>query len=241
MPPRTPGSTASSRTGVRCGLPATGINWGPWADVGRAQFFADLGFSMITAEQGIAAMQLVLAADRARTGVFSLDARQWFQSFPAAERSSLFAKLARLDDGRAPGRRTDPGRTRRRGGQRASGAAGIRDRRRDPGGPSLDRSARSRPGDGVARPRLADGPGTAEPAEVKPGHRAAGGARLGLPDHLRVWPAHCASGWATRPWPPPRNRPPEAEAELSDDEHGPAGRPRRRPASPKREPERETS
>ena len=34
------------------GLPAIGINWGPWADVGRAQFFADLGFSMITAETG---------------------------------------------------------------------------------------------------------------------------------------------------------------------------------------------
>ena len=42
------------------GLPAIGINWGPWAEVGRAQFFADLGFSMITAEQGLAAMQLVL-------------------------------------------------------------------------------------------------------------------------------------------------------------------------------------
>ncbi len=48
---------------------------------------------MITAEQGLAAMQVVLAADRSRTGVFSLDARQWFQSFPAAEESSLFAKL----------------------------------------------------------------------------------------------------------------------------------------------------
>jgi phthiocerol/phenolphthiocerol synthesis type-I polyketide synthase C len=36
---------------------------------------------------------VVLTADRAHTGVFSLDARQWFQSFPAAERSSLFAKL----------------------------------------------------------------------------------------------------------------------------------------------------
>jgi phthiocerol/phenolphthiocerol synthesis type-I polyketide synthase C len=75
------------------GLPATGINWGPWAEAGRAQFFADLGFSMITAEQGLAAMQLVLAADRSRTGVFSLDARQWFQSFPAAQQSSLFATL----------------------------------------------------------------------------------------------------------------------------------------------------
>jgi phthiocerol/phenolphthiocerol synthesis type-I polyketide synthase C len=76
------------------GLPATGINWGPWADVGRAQFFADLGFSMITRDQGIAAVQAVLAADRSRTGVFGLDARQWFQSFPAAQGSSLFANLA---------------------------------------------------------------------------------------------------------------------------------------------------
>ena len=75
------------------GLPAAGINWGPWAEVGRAQFFADLGVSMITSAQGLEAVQLLLSADRARTGVFTLDARQWFQSFPAAAGSSLFAKL----------------------------------------------------------------------------------------------------------------------------------------------------
>ena len=75
------------------GLPAVGINWGPWAEVGRAQFFANLGVSLITVEQGLAAMQAVLAADRGRTGVLSLDARQWFQSFPAVAGSSLFAKL----------------------------------------------------------------------------------------------------------------------------------------------------
>ncbi|MCY0611005.1 hypothetical protein OVV29_36360, partial [Klebsiella pneumoniae] len=75
------------------GLPAVGINWGPWADVGRAQFFKDLGVEMINAEQGLAAMQAVLTADRGRTGVFTLDAGQWFQSFPAVAGSSLFAKL----------------------------------------------------------------------------------------------------------------------------------------------------
>ncbi|CAN5255958.1 phthiocerol type I polyketide synthase PpsC [soil metagenome] len=76
------------------GLPAVGINWGPWAEVGRAQFLAGLGISMITAPEGLAAMELVLAADRSHTGVFSLDARQWFQSFPATQESSLFARLA---------------------------------------------------------------------------------------------------------------------------------------------------
>jgi acyl transferase domain-containing protein/acyl carrier protein len=75
------------------GLPGVGINWGPWVEVGRARSFADLGFSMITVEDGLSAMREVLAADRPRTGVFSLDARQWFQSFPAAARSSLFGRL----------------------------------------------------------------------------------------------------------------------------------------------------
>ncbi|MGH3635055.1 MAG: SDR family NAD(P)-dependent oxidoreductase, partial [Mycobacterium sp.] len=75
------------------GLPGVGINWGPWADVGRGQSFANLGISMITPEMGLAALQHVLAADRSATGVFGLDARQWFQSFPAAAQSSLFSEV----------------------------------------------------------------------------------------------------------------------------------------------------
>ncbi|KUI38200.1 polyketide synthase [Mycobacterium sp. IS-1496] len=75
------------------GLPAVAINWGPWAEVGRGQSFANLGFSMITPETGMEAMERALAADRATTGVFGLDARQWFQSFPAAAHSSLFSEL----------------------------------------------------------------------------------------------------------------------------------------------------
>jgi phthiocerol/phenolphthiocerol synthesis type-I polyketide synthase C len=61
--------------------------------VGRAQSFANLGFSMITPDLGMAALQRVLAADRSATGVFGLDARQWFQSFPAAAQSSLFSEM----------------------------------------------------------------------------------------------------------------------------------------------------
>jgi phthiocerol/phenolphthiocerol synthesis type-I polyketide synthase C len=75
------------------GLPAIGINWGPWAEAGRAQFFADLGFSTLTNQQGLAAIQRILTADRAHTGVFNLDAKQYFQSFPDIAKSSLFAKL----------------------------------------------------------------------------------------------------------------------------------------------------
>src|ERR1700754_2645457 len=93
MRPPTAGWTAWSRTAGRTDCPLPESTWGPGADVGQAQFFADLGFSMITRELGIAAVQAVLAADRSRTGVFGLDARQWFQSFPAAQGSSLFANL----------------------------------------------------------------------------------------------------------------------------------------------------
>jgi phthiocerol/phenolphthiocerol synthesis type-I polyketide synthase C len=61
--------------------------------VGRAQSFANLGFSMITPDLGMAALQRVLAADRSATGVFGLDARQWFQSFPTVGASSLFSEF----------------------------------------------------------------------------------------------------------------------------------------------------
>lgn len=49
---------------------------------------------MLTPELGLAAMQQLLVADRARTGVFRFDAHQWFRSFPGAKESSLLAGLA---------------------------------------------------------------------------------------------------------------------------------------------------
>ncbi len=94
------------------GLPAVGISWGPWAEVGRAQFLADLGVAMLAPEQGLEALRTVLSADRARVGVFPLDARQWFQSFPAVAGSSLFAKLQDSTTLRSGDRRSGGGQIR---------------------------------------------------------------------------------------------------------------------------------
>ena len=132
------------------GLPAAGINWGPWAEVGRAQFFADLGVSMITSAQGLEAVQLLLSADRARTGVFALDARQWFQSFPAAAGSSLFAKLQEsITVERRSGGRIRAELDASDAGERpARLASAIADEIR--GGAALNRTDRPRSADGVA-------------------------------------------------------------------------------------------
>ncbi len=169
------------------GLPAIGINWGPWAEVGRAQFFADLGFSMITPELGLAAMQQVLAADRCRTGVFSLDARQWFQSFPAAPRDRRYS----------PSWASRPPTERRGGGRIRAELDAAEPAER----PARLASAIATEIQGVRRstePLDYDQPmeslgldslmafGTTQPARSNPGYHAASRPGLGISDDLRT-------------------------------------------------------
>lgn len=76
------------------GLPATCINWGPWAEVGRGAGMEERGYAMITPAEGIAALERLLSHDRDRTACTPLDLTRWLESFPATGRTFFFAELA---------------------------------------------------------------------------------------------------------------------------------------------------
>ncbi|GGM45994.1 phthiocerol/phenolphthiocerol synthesis polyketide synthase type I PpsC [Longimycelium tulufanense] len=76
------------------GLPALGVNWGPWGEVGAATHMAGRGFQVISPELGVRALEALIASGRTRAGVLPLDARRWFQMFPAVAGSSFFVRLS---------------------------------------------------------------------------------------------------------------------------------------------------
>jgi len=82
------------------GLPATSINWGPWAEVGlaaaqanRGERLTSRGLQSMSPEQGLAALQRLLSTPAVQVGValFSLD--QWCQFYPKAARLPIFELL----------------------------------------------------------------------------------------------------------------------------------------------------
>ncbi|HEU4405678.1 MAG TPA: SDR family NAD(P)-dependent oxidoreductase, partial [Polyangiaceae bacterium] len=91
------------------GLPATAINWGPWAEIGlaaadekRGERVAGRGAASLTPELGLAALGRLLAAEAPpQIGLLSFDLRQWAEFYPAAARTPLFARL-RDEAGSAP-------------------------------------------------------------------------------------------------------------------------------------------
>ncbi|MFG3250381.1 SDR family NAD(P)-dependent oxidoreductase [Streptomyces sp. NPDC048187] len=76
------------------GLPATCVNWGPWAEVGRGAGMAERGYAMIGPAEGLDALERLLAHDRARTAYTPVDLPRWLDSFPATGRTAFFAELA---------------------------------------------------------------------------------------------------------------------------------------------------
>ncbi|MFH8658522.1 SDR family NAD(P)-dependent oxidoreductase [Streptomyces afghaniensis] len=76
------------------GLPATCVNWGPWAEVGRGAGMADRGYAMIAPAEGIAALERILSHDRDRTAYTPLDLSRWLESYPDTARTAFFAELA---------------------------------------------------------------------------------------------------------------------------------------------------
>lgn len=76
------------------GLPATCVDWGPWAEVGRGAGMAERGYAMIAPAEGIAALERILSHGRDRTAYTPLDLARWLDSYPDTARTSFFAELA---------------------------------------------------------------------------------------------------------------------------------------------------
>jgi phthiocerol/phenolphthiocerol synthesis type-I polyketide synthase D len=80
------------------GLPAAAINWGPWSEVGVAQALVGSVLDTITPAEGIEALDALLAADRAVTGVARLRADRALISFPEMRDIGYFSRVvAELD------------------------------------------------------------------------------------------------------------------------------------------------
>ncbi|WP_184351243.1 type I polyketide synthase [Streptomyces olivoverticillatus] len=72
------------------GMPTLAVNWGPWGETGVATGFADRGYRTIRTEEGLRALQALLAHRRVQTGVIPGTPDTWV---PVAGRSSSFFQL----------------------------------------------------------------------------------------------------------------------------------------------------
>jgi thioesterase domain-containing protein/acyl carrier protein len=83
------------------GLPALGINWGPWSEVGlaaadrgRGERLADRGLGSIAPAQGIGVFEQLLRHQADQISVMPFDPTRWCQSYPAVAQSSLLTGFA---------------------------------------------------------------------------------------------------------------------------------------------------
>ena len=72
------------------GLPATGINWGPWSEVGVARSLTGSVLDPITPTEGIEALATLLGTDRSVTGVATAAYRPRTGGVPGDSRTRLF-------------------------------------------------------------------------------------------------------------------------------------------------------
>ncbi|MFD3925649.1 type I polyketide synthase [Streptomyces sp. NPDC058614] len=88
------------------GLPATGIQWGAWSEVGRGQHLAERGFVMISPDDGTDAFERILTDGHRQIAYSPLDPTLWTAPYPALARSTLLADL--LTDTPATGADASP-------------------------------------------------------------------------------------------------------------------------------------
>src|SRR6185437_694392 len=75
------------------GLPAAAINWGPWSEVGVAQALVGSVLDTITPAEGIEALDALLTAGRALTGVARLRTDRALIAFPEIRGIGYFTRV----------------------------------------------------------------------------------------------------------------------------------------------------
>jgi phthiocerol/phenolphthiocerol synthesis type-I polyketide synthase D len=75
------------------GLPATGINWGPWSEVGVARALTGSVLDPITPTEGIEALATLLGTDRSITGVARLRTDRALAAFPEIRGLGYFSRV----------------------------------------------------------------------------------------------------------------------------------------------------
>lgn len=86
----------------RRGRPATSIDWGPWRDIGlaaargdRGERLASRGVGSLSADEGLAALGVLLGDAAPQVAVLDLDPQAWREIAPAFADLPLFAELGR--------------------------------------------------------------------------------------------------------------------------------------------------
>jgi len=79
------------------GWPATSVNWGVWAQAGRADDVAIGGIEPIGPDEGVEALEAVLAERRVATGVIRIDVAAAAAAFPEITARPFFAALLAAD------------------------------------------------------------------------------------------------------------------------------------------------
>ncbi|MCD0450564.1 SDR family NAD(P)-dependent oxidoreductase [Actinocorallia sp. API 0066] len=75
------------------GLAATTVNWGTWAEVGGATEAGVTVIEPLSPQEGVEALEALLARDRAATGVLRFDAARAVELFPEIRRMPFYAAL----------------------------------------------------------------------------------------------------------------------------------------------------
>jgi acyl carrier protein len=98
-----------------CGLPATTVDWGPFAEVGmaaaqanRGARFAAYGMRSLSLSEGLSVLERLLAHDVTQIGVLPLDVRHWVEAFPAVAASRRLSRLVDVQRSSPGGAKGDP-------------------------------------------------------------------------------------------------------------------------------------